>query len=334
MNSKKIIVSTALTASLALGGTFAAPNVMNTNVVQAETSFDLTQDYADQLSNENTAFDSVVDELGEPDQQDNIEGIQSASWTDGDGDFLTVSTGIDGENVESVVFSESGDMDFESVDADLAAAFEEIEAGDSYEDVVDIIGAEGTKGASSKAQFEDMSSTSSVYTWQTEDLDILSVAFSDGGMIAMTLFSDGETENFVADGPEVPEEENDDTDNDAEEEPAEEENNDSQEDSADEGSESEEQEDQSGDDSEQEEAPESEEENVSEEDSGDMKDEEAANDEASNEEAADENEESAEEKEGGELPDTSSSLPLGMLAGLGVALLGAVGLGIRKTKSQ
>ncbi|SFF58500.1 LPXTG-motif cell wall anchor domain-containing protein [Halobacillus alkaliphilus] len=329
MNSKKIIVSTALTASLALGGTFAAPNVMNTSVVQAETSFDLTQDYADQLSSENTAFDSVVDELGEPDQQDEIEGIQSASWTDGDGDLLTVSTGIDGENVESVVFSEAGDMDFETVDADLAAAFEEIEAGDSYEEVVDIIGAEGTKGASSKAQFEDMSSTASVYTWQTEDLDILSVAFSDGGMGAMTLFSDGETRNFVADGSEVPEEENDDSDNDAEEEPAEEENNDGQEDSADEGSESEEQEDQSGDDSEQEEATESEEENASEEDSGNVTEEEASNDEA-----ADQDGESAEEKEGGELPDTSSSLPLGMLAGLGVALLGAVGLGIRKTKSQ
>ncbi|MCP3032870.1 hypothetical protein LF817_16205 [Halobacillus sp. A1] len=329
MDSKKVIVSTALTASLALGGTFAAPNVMNTSVVQAETSFDITQDYANQLNSENPSFDSVVDELGEPDQQDEIEGIQSATWTDEDGDMLVVSTDIDGENVESVVFSESGDTDFQTVDADLAAAFEEIEAGDSYEDAVDIIGAEGSKGAASEAQLGDISSTASVYTWQTEELDILSIAFSDGGMAAMTLFSDGETQTFVDDDAEVPEEENDDTDTDAEDEPAEEENN--GEDTTDEGSESEEQEDQSDDESEQEEPTDSEEDSESEEESGDDNEEESSDDESSDDQAVDEEEQNTEEKEeGGELPNTATTLPLGILAGLGATILGA--LGIRKKK--
>ena len=161
--------------------------------VNAETDVDLDQSYVDGL--QGNSFEDVKAELGEPDYEDDIEGIKSASWTDANYNSLTVTTGVDGEIVENTVFGEAGDEDFETVEADLNSAYNNLEYGTSYESAVEVIGVEGSKGGSGQADFGELSSTSSIYTWTTEDFTTISLAFADGSLVAKTLITaDGDVE--------------------------------------------------------------------------------------------------------------------------------------------
>lgn len=161
--------------------------------VSAETDVDLDQSYVDGL--QGSSFEDVKAELGEPDYEDDIEGIKSASWTDANYNSLTVTTGIDGEIIENTVFGEAGDEDFETVEADLNSAYNNLEYGTSYESAVEVIGVEGSKGGSGQADFGELSSTSSIYTWTTEDFTTISLAFADGSLVAKTLITaDGDVE--------------------------------------------------------------------------------------------------------------------------------------------
>src|SRR5699024_5086170 len=149
--------------------------------------------YVDGL--QGNSFEDVKAELGEPDYEDDIEGIKSASWTDANYNSLTVTTGVDGEIVENTVFGEAGDEDFETVEADLNSAYNNLEYGTSYESAVEVIGVEGSKGGSGQADFGELSSTSSIYTWTTEDFTTISLAFADGSLVAKTLITaDGDVE--------------------------------------------------------------------------------------------------------------------------------------------
>src|SRR5699024_12841789 len=73
----------------------------------------------------------------------------------------------------------SSDLEFDEVDADLKSAYHNLNFGTSYAEAVAKIGAEGTKGASSEANFGEISSESSVYTWMTDDMQVLSLARSE-----------------------------------------------------------------------------------------------------------------------------------------------------------
>lgn len=296
MNIKKGLIATFLAALLVLGGsisTFAA------------TDYDLTQSYADSIKGD--SYQAVVDTLGEPDYSDEIdlEGlgtIISATWTDGNYNTLTVSTDVDGQTIESVIFGSAGDLDdVTTVDADLEGAYSNIKSGMSYNEVVAIVGAEGTEGASSTASFGDeITSTASVYTWMTDDFTILSIAFSDDRMIAKTLVtSSGEVLMDYADE-EVSSEE-------PGEEPGEEPSND---DGSNENSTSEES--STNNDVSNGETP-----------TTDVQQDEDKETEV-NKNSTDE------EQEGGKLPDTNAGIPMGLLAGLGATIIGAFGLRRKK----
>lgn len=330
MSIKKGFVITGLTGVLVFGGVTSA---------FAATDYDLTQSYADSVKG--ASYETVVNTLGEPDHveevdMDELGTIISATWSDGDYDTLLVTTGADGKTIETVIFSESGDLeDYTTVDADLEAAYHNIESGMSYDEVVAIIGAEGTLGASSKGSFgEDITSTSSVYSWTTDDFNILSIAFSDDGMVAKSLItSSGEVLTDYADGSVSSEgsseesQSNDNTSNEQDE--TEETTNSDNESSEDETTESSTDNNEEGTTEKQNNNAEAPKEEATE----DVKEEPASETETSVEQQTEEEnvqvvqeDENKEEQQGGKLPDTNAGIPLGFLGGLAATAIGAFGL--------
>jgi hypothetical protein len=320
LSIKKGIIATGLAGSLVLGGSLSA---------FAATDYDLTQSYADSIKGD--SYQSVVDTLGEPDNREEVEvdgvgTIISATWTAEDYDMLTVSTSVDGETIENVIFGSAGDLeDYSTVDADLEGAYTNIQSGMSYNDVVEVVGAEGTEGASSEASFGDeITATSSVYTWSTDDFSILSVAFSNDEMIAKTMVtSSGEVLMDYADEEIVAEDPTEET-GDNEESGDTTDSTNVEEESSEDTTESTSDEEESLTDT-------TGSSNSTEESNGEMTTEEesATNEDASNEEATTEKTTSSDEQ-GGKLPDTNAGIPMGLLAGLGATIVGAFGLRRKK----
>jgi len=303
MDAKKLVVSIILAIAL----------ILPTANVSAETNVNLTQDYADYLSNNNPSYEEVKAELGNPDSEEETAGIISGVWTDSNGNMLVVTTGLDGETVEGVIFSQVGNDEFDEVDADLKSAYHNLNFGISYAEAVAKIGAEGTKGASSEANFGEISSESSVYTWMTDDMQVLSLAFLDDGLIAKSLVADGEVlSDYDRSG--IPEGEEAEKGN-TEDETGKTEDSKSDDNGGEEIDKGK-TEDSKGDDGE--ELSKGNAEDVSGNDDGDSGEEVVKNN--TNDESVQPSE------EGGKLPKTASPLPLGILGGLGAMILGAVGL--------
>src|SRR5699024_12826570 len=98
MDAKKLVVSIILAIAL----------ILPTANVSAETNVNLTQDYAEYLSNNNPSYEEVQAELGDPDSEEETEGNHSGGRHDSTGEMLVVTTVLESEAVESVIFSQVG----------------------------------------------------------------------------------------------------------------------------------------------------------------------------------------------------------------------------------
>lgn len=82
--------------------------------------------------------------------------------------------------------------DVAAVDIDLEAAYDKLEFGMSYDDVVDLIGKEGTVDAENTATFNDqIVAEATIYTWVNNKGDALSAGFVNDKMVSKALAIDG-----------------------------------------------------------------------------------------------------------------------------------------------
>lgn len=158
----------------------------------------LSQKYANSLKGK--LLKNVIAELGTPDNIDEVSGVILAGWQDEAFNMLIVGTGLDGETIETVMFTDAGEMDFTPVDADVVSAYDKVQYGMSYKEVVKLIGVQGQEGASSQADFGEFVTTSSIYSWVTTDLASLSLGFNDDKLVSKSLFANGEVRSDFYEG--------------------------------------------------------------------------------------------------------------------------------------
>lgn len=157
----------------------------------AATDKIFSQSYADSL--EGRALADVIAELGSPDDLHEVGEVKSVIWQDAASNTLILATGLDGSTVESVLFSELGDVEYRPVNVNVISAYEQVEYGMSYEEVLPLLGGmEGQKDVSSTANFGGFEATTEVYTWMTPDFSSLSLGFNDNQLVSKSMIANGE----------------------------------------------------------------------------------------------------------------------------------------------